>query len=54
MDLRCSSMAIYIVGIGITIGVLILSLMTISKGYAYKHSVDPLSDPTKEEQEKHL
>lgn len=36
-------MTIYIVGIAITLAVLILSLITISKGYGYKHSVDPLS-----------
>lgn len=36
------SMTILIVSIIFTIIVLVLSLITISKGYAYKHTVDPL------------
>ncbi|WP_083443511.1 YtzI protein [Ornithinibacillus contaminans] len=38
-----------ILGIIIVIGVLALSVMTTSKGYAYKHTVDPL--PTVQEKE---
>ncbi|MBP1968551.1 Ca2+/H+ antiporter [Virgibacillus natechei] len=46
-------MAIYVVAIIsilVVAFVLILSLVTISKGYAYKHSVDPLPDEEVQEQ----
>ncbi|UJL46939.1 YtzI protein [Virgibacillus sp. NKC19-16] len=45
---------VVIVSIIVVIGVLLLSLLTLSKGYAYKHSVDPLPDDDKsnESQEK--
>ncbi|MFD1038302.1 YtzI protein [Virgibacillus byunsanensis] len=33
-----------ILSIAIMLVVLLLSLFTISKGYAYKHTVDPLPD----------
>ena len=41
-------MTVMIVSIGFTLLVLVLSLLTISKGYAFKHSVDPI-DPLPEE-----
>ncbi|WP_246569887.1 YtzI protein [Lentibacillus saliphilus] len=37
-------MGIYIMIAVITISVLVLSLITISKGYAYKHTIDPLPE----------
>ncbi|WP_174615674.1 YtzI protein [Virgibacillus ihumii] len=33
-----------IVCIAIVLGVLVMTLIAISKGYAYKHSIDPLPD----------
>ena len=41
-------MTIIIVGIALTLLVLILSLVTITKGYSFKHSVDPI-DPMPED-----
>ncbi|ANC10198.1 MULTISPECIES: YtzI protein [Bacillus] len=35
---------ILIIGIIIVLIILLLSVMTINKGYAYKHSVDKLED----------
>lgn len=43
-------MTVFIVSIGFTLVVLILSLLTISKGYAFKHTVDPI-DPLPEKAE---
>lgn len=41
-------MTVIIVSIGFTLVVLVLSIVTITKGYAFKHSVDPI-DPLPEE-----
>lgn len=38
-----------IVGVIFTIAVLLLTLLTIQKGYGYKHTIDPA--PTDEEKE---
>ncbi|MBO1002354.1 YtzI protein [Pseudogracilibacillus auburnensis] len=42
-------MSALIIGILLTVGILLLSLLTISKGYGYKHTVDPLVEENKEE-----
>lgn len=34
-----------IISILFTIVVLVLSIITISKGYGYKHKIDPMVDP---------
>lgn len=39
---------IIIIGIAITLAVLVLSIMTVSKGYSYKHSVDPIVEKESE------
>ncbi|MEN2768769.1 YtzI protein [Ornithinibacillus xuwenensis] len=39
-----------IIGIVIVIGVLVLSVLTTSKGYAYKHTIDPLPPQEEENQ----
>lgn len=45
-------MTFYVVlSIAIILAVLIMTLVTISKGYAYKHSIDPLPDDEHNEQE---
>lgn len=36
-----------IVSVIVVVGVVLLSLLTLSKGYAYKHSVDPIPDDDK-------
>lgn len=41
-------MTVFIVSIGFTLLVLVLSLFTISKGYSFKHKIDPI-DPLPEE-----
>lgn len=42
-----------VIGLLLTVGVLLLSLLTISKGYGYKHTVDPLvKDNDNKEEEK--
>lgn len=41
-------MTVMIVSIGFTLLVLVLSLVTISKGYAFKHSIDPIDPLPKE------
>jgi hypothetical protein len=38
-----------IISIVLTIVVLIMSIITISKGYGYKHKVDPKIDPIPED-----
>jgi len=38
-----------VVSIVLTVGVLLLTLLTISKGYGYKHTIDP---PVEKEEEK--
>lgn len=43
-------MMVFIVSIGFTLLVLALSLLTISKGYAFKHTIDPI-DPLPEDTE---
>lgn len=43
-------MVVMIVSMAFTLLVLILSLFTISKGYAFKHSIDPI-DPLPEDDE---
>lgn len=40
-----------VVSVILTIIVLILTIITITKGYGYKHKVDPLVDPIPEEKE---
>lgn len=40
---------ILIICIVIVIGVLFLSVATLSKGYAYKHTIDPLPEEQKKE-----
>ncbi|MEI3604110.1 YtzI protein [Pseudogracilibacillus sp. SE30717A] len=45
-------MSAFVISILLTVGILILSLLTISKGYGYKHTIDPLVDEEKEYQEK--
>lgn len=40
-----------VISIILTIIILILSLITISKGYGYKHTVDPLVKDEKENSE---
>lgn len=40
-----------IISIFLTIIVLVLSIITISKGYGFKHTVDPKVDPLPEEDE---
>ncbi|MGM8365397.1 YtzI protein [Virgibacillus sp. W0181] len=42
-------MATLVVSIILTLVILYLSLLTISKGYAYKHTVDPIEDHMEEE-----
>lgn len=37
-----------VISIILTVGILLLSLLTITKGYGYKHTVDPLVDEDKE------
>ncbi|WP_077324321.1 YtzI protein [Virgibacillus siamensis] len=38
-------MTFYVVlGVAIVLAVLIMTLVAISKGYAYQHSIDPLPD----------
>ncbi|WP_404451118.1 YtzI protein [Virgibacillus necropolis] len=39
-----------VLGIGIILAVLILTLITINKGYAYKHSIDALPEDHDNEQ----
>lgn len=41
-----------ILGIGIILFVLILTLITINKGYAYKHSIDELPEDSEHKEEK--
>lgn len=36
--------AVIIFGAVLTIGTLVLTLVTINKGYAYKHTIDPLNE----------
>lgn len=47
-------MTVIIVSIGITLLVLVLSLFTITKGYAFKHTIDPVDSlpETADENEK--
>lgn len=42
-----------IVSIVFTIIVLILSLLTITKGYGYKHTIDPISEDEEHHEESH-
>ncbi|RFU60178.1 YtzI protein [Bacillus sp. V59.32b] len=42
---------IIVIGIVIVLTVLLLSVLTINKGYSYKHTVDPI-DPITDEDEK--
>lgn len=37
-----------VISILLTVGILLLSLLTISKGYGYKHTIDPLVEDEKE------
>ncbi|MBY7142252.1 YtzI protein [Virgibacillus sp. NKC19-3] len=39
-----------IISIIAVVGVLLLSLLTLSKGYAYKHSIDPHPDEEQSEE----
>ncbi|WP_077302715.1 YtzI protein [Virgibacillus pantothenticus] len=39
-----TAMIISIISIVVVIFVLVLSIVTISKGYAYKHEVDPMPE----------
>lgn len=43
---------ILIISIIFTIVVLALSILTISKGYGYKHKIDPPVDPSEHQYEK--
>lgn len=45
-------MVTLIVSIILTLVILYLSLLTISKGYGYRHKVDPLEDYGEEKEEK--
>lgn len=45
-------MVTLIVSIILTLVILYLSLLTISKGYGYKHKVDPLEDFDHEKEDK--
>lgn len=36
--------AVIIFGAVLTIGTLVLTLVTINKGYSYKHTIDPLNE----------
>lgn len=40
-----------VLGIVIILAVLVLTLITINKGYAYKHSIDELPEDNSEEKE---
>lgn len=41
-----------LISIFLTIVVLVMSIITITKGYGYKHKVDPLIDPMPEDDKK--
>ena len=43
---------ILIISIVFTIAVLVLSILTICKGYGYKHKIDPPIDPAEQSIEK--
>lgn len=44
------AMSAMVISIVLTVGILVLALITISKGYGYKHTVDPaVSEKVKEE-----
>lgn len=51
---RCINMttSALVISIILTIAVLLLSLLTISKGYGYKHTIDPLVDDENKETSK--
>jgi len=46
------AMTVLVISIILTVGILLLSLLTISQGYGYKHTIDPLEknedEPKKE------
>lgn len=33
-----------VIGLVLTVGTLVLTLFTITQGYAYKHTIDPLNE----------
>lgn len=43
---------IIIIGILIVLAVLVLSVLTINKGYGYKHTVDPIDPLPQKDEEK--
>lgn len=45
------AMSSMVISIIFTIVILLLSILTISKGYGYKHKVDPEIDPIREDYE---
>ncbi len=45
------AMSSLVISIILTIGILLLSLLTISKGYGFKHTVDPLVKEDHEDEE---
>lgn len=40
------------VSLVLTVAVLVLSLITISKGYAYKHTIDPIDEKVDDSEKK--
>lgn len=46
------AMSAMVISIILTVVILLLSLLTISKGYGYKHTIDPLENNEHEETKK--